>query len=690
MSRTVRIGVDVGGTFTDFVMLVGDGSTVALKIASTPIQPELAVIEGIRTLLAQAAIGPASVSEILHGTTVGSNTLLQKTGARCGLITTAGFRDVLEIGRVRTPTMFDLSWRKPEPLVPRRWRIEVKERIAADGSVLEPLDTGEILEAGRLLVGQGIDSIAICFLNSYVNPAHEQAAARVLATAFPGLPVTASVDVLPSMGEYERCSTTVVNAYVVPTLRGYLKRLEQELRAIGLDAPLLIGNSNGGLSTAAVAQAKPVFFVTSGRASGAVGAARLGMSIGCADLIAFDMGGTTASATMVRGGDVSRTHEYEFRDGISTPSRFIKAGGYMMRVPTVDVAEVGSGAGSIASLDEGGLLRVGPVSAGALPGPACYGLGGDRPTVTDANVALGLLPTKLGGGSLQLDPEAARTAIARHIAEPGRLTVDDAAQGIRDLVNANMARAIRAVTVERGLDPRDFMLLAFGGSGPVHACDVATTLGMKRVLFPATPGVFTAAGMLASRLEHHFLRSFAHYLDRLDIQALISTRREMEDDARKAFATEGHAAAALDFAFSLDMRFQGQEASLPVPLPVAPEAAALRGAFLNAYRETYGYASDDRVEIVAVRLAATRGDGQVLDFSSLRRPRLAGGAGRQTRRAFFGREQGWIDAPVLKRAGLDASTIGPLIVESDDCTIVIPVGATADTDGTGNLLVTLA
>jgi len=690
MSRTVRIGVDVGGTFTDFVLLAADGSTRTLKIPSTPGQPERAVIEGIGVLLAGADIGPDSVSEVLHGTTVGSNTLLQKAGARCGLITTAGFRDVLEIGRVRTPTMFDLSWRKPEPLVPRRWRLEVRERIAADGSVLEPLDTQGVVEAGKALVGQGIESIAICFLNSYVNPVHEQAAARVLAESFPDISVTASVDVLPSMGEYERCSTTVVNAYVIPALRGYLTRLGQGLREIGIDAPLLIGNSNGGLSTAEVAQTKPVFFITSGRASGAVGAARLGASIATPDLIAFDMGGTTASATMVRGGDVSRTHEYEFRDGISTPSRFIKAGGYMMRVPTVDVAEVGSGAGSIASLDEGGLLRVGPVSAGALPGPACYGLGGDKPTVTDANVALGLLPTVLGGGSMHLDREAAQAAITRHIGEPAGLHVDDAAQGIRDVVNANMARAIRAVTVERGLDPRDFMLLAFGGSGPVHACDVAATLGMKRVLFPAAPGVFTAAGMLAGRLEHHFLRPFGRYLDRLDPQALAMTRRDMEAAARTAFGMEGRSADAVEFAFSLDMRFQGQEASLPVPLPAAPDAAALRRAFLDAYRETYGYVSDDRVEIVAVRLIATLADGQVLDFSAMRAADAPGTGEQRTRQAYFGKYAGWIDVTVMARAALSEATVGPLILESDDCTIVIPVGAMAEPDATGNLLVTLA
>lgn len=689
MADSVRIGVDVGGTFTDFVLLAGDGSTFTLKLPSTPEDPGRAVIDGVATLLERASAGPRAVSEVLHGTTVGSNTLLQKAGAKCGLITTAGFRDVLEIGRVRTPNMFDLTWKKPEPLVPRRWRLEVRERIAADGSVLEPLDVQDAIEAGRVLVRQGIQSVAICFLNSYVNPAHERAAADALSHTFPDLSVTASIDVLPSMGEYERCSTTVVNAYVVPALRGYLARLEAGLRKIGIEAPLLIGNSNGGLSTAAAAQAKPVFFISSGRASGAVGAARLGASIGIPDLIAFDMGGTTASATMVRGGDVGRTHEYEFRDGISTPSRFIKAGGYMMRVPTVDVAEVGSGAGSIAALDEGGLLRVGPRSAGAVPGPACYGLGGSHATVTDANVALGLLPTRLGGGALQLDREASVAAISEHVAVPSGLSVDSAAQGIRDVVNANMARAIRAVTVERGLDPRDFLLVAFGGSGPVHACDVAATLGMKRVLFPAAPGVFTAAGMLAGRLEHQFLRPVGMHLDRLALEVLGSIRRDMEAEARNAFGAEGRVSAAIDFAFSLEMRFQGQEASLPVPLPANLERDLLRERFLEIYRETYGYVSRDRIEVVSLRLAATLAEGQILDFATLRPAVATVSPETLRRRAYLGREAGWMDVPVRSRNALTVIMPGPFIVEGDDCTIVVPVGAEARPDAAGNLFVTL-
>ena len=686
----VRVGVDIGGTFTDLVLVSGNSRALFLKVPSTPERPEEAVVTGLRAILAEAGCGPGDVTEVLHGTTVGSNTLLQKAGARCGLITTKGFRDVLEIGRVRTPGMFDLTWRKPEPLIRRRWRMEVDERTAADGTVLKPLDPREAVEAARFLLGEGVESIAICFLNSYANPSNEFAAAEAVKLAFPQASVSASVDVLPSMGEYERCSTAAVNAYVLPVLRGYIARLESALTAMGIHAPLLIGNSNGGLSTAAIAQSKPVFFITSGRSSGAVGAARLGASLGESDLIAFDMGGTTASATLIAGGEVSRTHEYEFRDGISTPSRFIKAGGYLMRVPTVDVAEVGSGAGSIATLDEGGLLRVGPVSAGAVPGPACYGQGGERPTVTDANVVLGLLPSSLGGGAMALDKDAARAVIARHIAEPLGISVDAAAQGIRDVANTNMARAIRAVTVERGVDPRDFTLLAFGGSGPVHACDLAAMLGIRRILFPVAPGVFTAAGMLAGRLEHHFMRALPGRLDDLDLDVLHTAVADLDREAEEAFRADGYAGAALHHDFTVELRFQGQEAVVAVPLPKEPNSAVLREDFLSRYKTIYGYASKDGIETAAVRLATSLAEGAVLDFAAMRNPDAGALASSSRRRAYFGSSLGWLDAEVMQRAAFKGSMRGPLILESRDSTIVIPPSAGVEVDAAGNLIATLS
>lgn len=686
----VRVGVDIGGTFTDLVLVSGNSRAQFLKVPSTPERPEEAVVTGLSAILGEAGCEPDDVTEVLHGTTVGSNTLLQKAGARCGLITTKGFRDVLEIGRVRTPGMFDLTWRKPEPLIRRRWRVEVDERTAADGTMLKPLDPEEAVEAARFLLGEGVESIAICFLNSYANPANELAAAEAVKLAFPQASVSASVAVLPSMGEYERCSTAAVNAYVLPVLRGYIARLEAALTAMGVNAPLLIGNSNGGLSTAAIAQSKPVFFITSGRSSGAVGAARLGASIGENDLIAFDMGGTTASATLIAGGEVSRTHEYEFRDGISTPSRFIKAGGYLMRVPTVDVAEVGSGAGSIATLDEGGLLRVGPVSAGAVPGPACYGQGGERPTVTDANVVLGLLPSSLGGGAMALDAEAARAAIARLIAEPLGIPTDAAAQGIRDVANTNMARAIRAVTVERGVDPRDFTLLAFGGSGPVHACDLAAMLGIRRILFPVAPGVFSAAGMLAGRLEHNFMRALPGRLDDLDLDVLHAAVADLGKEAQDAFRADGYAGAALHHDFAVELRFQGQEAVVAVPLPAEVSAPSLREDFLSRYKAIYGYASKDGIETAAVRLATSLAEGAMLDFAAMRNPDAGAVAAGSRRRAYFGSRLGWLDTEVMQRTAFEEAMRGPLILESRDSTVVIPPSASVEVDAAGNLIAILS
>ncbi|MHA1563836.1 MAG: hydantoinase/oxoprolinase family protein, partial [Alphaproteobacteria bacterium] len=497
MGNTGRIGVDIGGTFTDIVLLTDDGRAFFNKVPSTPAHPDEAVLTGVKLTLAEAALDPRDIVSVLHGTTVGSNAILQKQGGRCGLITTKGFRDVLEIGRLRTPDMFDLSWDKPDPLIPRRLRCEVSERIGADGSVITPLDATQLLEIGAFFEAADVESVAVCFLNSYRNPDHERAAEALLREVYPRLAVTTSVSVLPEQREYERTSTTVVNAYVLPVMRDYIAALQSQLRDLGITAPLFVSNSNGGLARAALAQEKPVFFISSGRAAGVVGASSQGRRSNEPNLVAFDMGGTTASASLIKDGELTRTTEYEFRAGISTPSRFIKAGGYLMRVPTVDVAEIGSGAGSIAYVDSGGLTCVGPISAGAVPGPACYGAGGDKPTVTDANLALGYLPDRLAGGSMALDVAKARAAIDRHVAQPLGLSIDDAAFGIRAIANANMARAIKVVTVERGLDPRDFTLLAFGGSGPNHACELARILNIPKVLFPPMPGVFTAMGMLS-------------------------------------------------------------------------------------------------------------------------------------------------------------------------------------------------
>jgi N-methylhydantoinase A len=691
----VRVGVDIGGTFTDIVLRLPDGALRISKVSSTPDDPGLAVVNGLAALLRGAGVAPGDVVEIVHGTTVASNTILQKTGAATGLITTRGFRDVLEIGRVRTPDLYDLTWEKPAPLVPRRRRLEVDERIAADGSVVRPLDEAGVVQAAERLVQAGAQVIAICFINSYANPAHEQAAERLVRQAVPGVDVTASHAVLPEIKEYERTSTTVVNGYLLPVMRRYLGNLAANLARIGVAAPLLVVASNGGVVGARQAAERPAFAVGSGPAAGVTGAARLGAALGEANLIVFDMGGTTAKAALVEAGRPALTTEYEFREGISTSSRFIKAGGYMLKVPAIDIAEVGTGAGSIAWIDEGGLLRVGPQSAGARPGPACYGTGGTRPTITDANVVLGYLnPAHLAGGALPLRAALAREAIEREVAGPLGLALVEAARGIREVANASMARAIRAVTIERGRDPRDFMLVAFGGSGPVHAGEVAAALDVRRVLVPVSPGVFTAVGMLASDVEHHFVRAAGGLL--ADEAALARARGRLDELHAEALATlaaEGYAPAQVRIEALADLRYAGQASELVIPIPGgrldAGRLGELRAAFDREYAVTYGYASDEPLELVNVRVVATGLREHRLDFRAVT---VAADPAPEARRrpVHFARGAAATDTPVVRRAAVPPEpTPGPLIVEEYDATVVVPPGARVRRDPFGNLLIAL-
>ncbi len=690
MSSSIRIGVDIGGTFTDLVLVAGDGQRLARKVSSTPAHPEAAVLEGVTGLLAEAGRQPGDVTAVLHGTTVGSNAILQKRGGRVGLVTTRGFRDVLEIGRLRTPSMFDLTWDKPVPLVPRHRRFEVTERIAADGTVIAPLAEDELRALARRIADAGLDTLALCFLNSYRNPAHELRAAEILGEELPSLPVSTSVAILPEQREYERTSTTVVNAYVLPVMRDYLIALQAGLREAGIAAPLFISNSNGGLAPVHVAQRKPVMFISSGRAAGVAGAGHAGRLSGIANLVAFDMGGTTASASLVKDGELTRTSEYEFRDGISTPSRFIKAGGYLMRVPTVDVAEIGNGAGSIAHVDEGGLIHVGPVSAGASPGPACYGAGGDRPTLTDANLVLGYLPDRLAGGSMALSAELASAAIETHVAKPAGLSVAEAALGMRAIANSNMARAIRAVTVERGQDPRDFVLFAFGGAGPNHACDLARSVGISTVVLPPEPGVFTASGMLEAAVEYFFIRSFARQPGRFDPADLVATARDLRSEAGSELQAEGFDPASIRFGFELDMRFEGQDSEIAIGFdPDAGDLSIndLNARFLAAYEDMYGYVSSDGVETVNVRLRAywpVPGQGQAAAMKAAAAP----AAPVSHRNVLFDGATEPVMTPVYDRASVSGVLEGPAIFESADATFTIPPGATARPDPHGNLVVT--
>jgi N-methylhydantoinase A len=689
------IGVDIGGTFTDLVLARPDGSVLVAKRASTPADPAVAVVEGIVELLRAAAIEPGAIAEVVHGTTVASNAILEKKGARTGLLTTRGFRDVLEIGRIRTPDLYDLTWDKPRPLVERALRLEVDERIGADGSIVRPLDPASVRLAAARLAATGVTSIAICLLNSYVNPEHERQAEAIVRAEHPGIDVAASYRVLPEIKEYERTSTTVVNAYLLPIMRRYLGTLAARLRALGLEAPLLVVASNGGVLGVEAAAERPVFAVGSGPAAGVAGAARLGAACGYGDLITFDMGGTTAKASLVEDGRVFLTSEYEFREGISTPSRFVKAGGYMLKVPAIDIAEVGAGAGSIAWLDTGGLLRVGPESAGASPGPACYGLGGERPTVTDANVVLGYLnPAYLTGGELKLDAERAEAAIRSHVAEPLGMSVVEAARGIRAVANAGMARAIRAVTIERGRDPRRCALIAFGGSGPVHAADVARALEITRAVVPISPGVFTALGMLASDLQHHAVRAYATPLEDFDPGRANAIAGDMAREALAMLAAEGYQREQTSLAVFVDLRYVGQGSELTVPLAGervdASTAAALAGGFGREYLATYGYTSEEALEVVNLRMVATGHRRHRLDLRRATTARAHRRVQPSRRRVWFDRAGDPVDTAVVGWEAVGATPApGPLVVESYDSTVVVPPGATVRADGQGNLEIDL-
>ncbi|RXN88073.1 hydantoinase/oxoprolinase family protein [Achromobacter aloeverae] len=691
----VRVGCDIGGTFTDIVLAMPDGRLYVNKTSTTPENLGLAITRGLQALIEQAGIAAGDITEIVHGTTTASNTILQKVGARTAVLTTEGFRDVLEIARIRTPTMFDLGWSKPQPLAPRRYRRGIRERIDAQGRIVTPLDEQQLLREVGELAAEGVTAIAICFLNSYINPAHERRAKALIEAAFPDLLLSVSCEVLPEIKEYERTSTTVVNAYILPAMRTYLARLKQDLAGMGVTASLQVMASNGGMMGIASATEKPVFAVASGPAGGVAGAAQIGTLSGDRDLIVFDMGGTTAKASIIAAGVPSLTNEYEFRDGISAPSRFIKGGGYVLKVPAIDIAEVGAGGGSIAGIDAGGLLCVGPESAGAYPGPACYGNGNDRPTVTDANMVLGYLnPKALAGGSLAVTPALSHDAIARHIAEPLGLDVLAAAHGIRQVANVNMARAIRAVTVERGRDPREMAMIAFGGGGPLHAVSVARLLGITRVIAPIMAGVFCSAGMLSADAEHNFVKAVLRRLDACDPASLAAIADDLRGQGREILASEGYAHGAVETVAFADVRYLGQSSELTVPLAAgaldARALARLKDDFNAEYARTFGYSSDEPLELVNLRVSAYGRSGQRLDFGHCKvdATALAGESG--TRMVSFSAQEPPRETRLVPRGALTREKLaGPLIIESYDTTIVVPPNCSAHADDVGNIIIDL-
>jgi N-methylhydantoinase A len=695
MTVTYRAGVDIGGTFTDIVLLGSDGTVHTKKISSSVGNYAQAIVDGLSEVFGETGLSGAAIDEIRHGTTVASNAILEHKGARVGLITTKGFRDVLEIRTLRMPKLYDIGWTKPEPLVERYLRKVVDERIDHRGRVERALDPADAERAVDALLAEKVEAIAVCLLNSFANPVHEAMLKEVIERKAPHLPKSLSFEVLPEIKEYERTSTTVINAYVMPIVATYLRALRKGLDAGGIPARLLLMQSNGGLTTDAAAAERPMNIIESGPAGGVVGAQALARVKDLDRIITFDMGGTTAKASMVEHGEVARAQEYAVGAGIMIGSRLLTGAGYTLKVPAIDLAEVGAGGGSHVWIDGGGALQAGPESAGASPGPVCYDQGGTVPTITDANVLLGYInPEHLVGGALKLNAGKARAAFAEKIAGPLGMPVERAAYGAHLIVASNMIRAIKAVSTERGRDPRDFALFAFGGNGPLFAAGMAASLGINRVVVPPSAGLFSSFGLLYADVEHHYARTFRRLLRQADLREIATAWDALAKQASDQLSAEGFTGASARLRRSAALHYKGQSYELTVPVPDGPiderMATHLEQAFAEEHERMYGHRAgpDEPVELVAIQLVGAglrEGSSVPQSVTASRRD----GAKPASRKAWFGDEHGWLETPVLSRADLDGVSSGPLIVEEYDSTCVVPPGARAERDAAGNIVIAL-
>ncbi len=693
--KRYRIGVDIGGTFTDIVMIDEAGERATKKVSSTVGNYAEAIVDGISALIDEKKIGKGEIVELLHATTVASNAILELKGARTGLITTKGFRDVLEIRTLRVPRLYDITWSKPPELVERQWRVEVDERLNAAGEIERPLQEADVERAIRQLLDDGVEAIAVCLLHAYRNPVHEKIVKAVAARIAPTTTICISSEVLPEIKEYERTSTTVINTYVRPIVERYLTNLVGEIKRIGVDAPVLLMQSNGGLTTARSACLMPMNIIESGPVAGVVGVQALARQAGIAKAISFDMGGTTAKASIIENGEVSRATEYSVGGGIMTGSRLLSGAGYTLKVPAIDLAEVGAGGGSIIWIDPGGAIQIGPHSAGAHPGPVCYDIGGTEPTLTDANVVLGYInPGHLVGGAVKLKAEKARAVIEEKVARPLRMSVEQAAYSAHVIAASNMMRAIRAVSSERGRDPREYTLVGFGGNGPIFSAVMARTLMIPKILVPPSAGVFSSLGLLYSDVEYHFTRShrgLLRGLGRDEISAIVGL---LEQEARDSLRQDGFGDDRIEIVRSASLHYHGQSYELEVPVPSGrlDQAAidAIEEAFGAEHERTYGHRAglDEPVELVLLKVVG-RGIPDVSRRDHIAKTKLPPDLTieKPLRQAYFGPGHGWLETRVLNRSDLRKSQAGPCIVEEYDSTCVIPPGCKAQLDACGNILI---
>ena len=680
MTASLAIALDLGGTFTDVTLLdPATGRLWITKTPTTPHDPSEGFLAGVEKALRLASVTPGELGQVLHGTTTATNAILEAKGARTALLTTAGFRYVLEIGRHDIPRHANMfAWVKPARPVPPELIFEIPERVAVGGDVLEALDVATVREAARRLCTASVTSLAICFLHAYANPAHEQQARQLVHEEHPGAAVSLSSDVLPVFREYERTMATVLNAYVQPLVGRYVERLEQRLRSRGIAAPLRIMKSSGGVVAADVVRRQSIHTALSGPAAGVVGARLVGEAAGFRDVISVDVGGTSADICLIRDGEAQLTIEG-------------RIGNWPLHVPMIDIHTIGAGGGSIARVTDDGALTVGPESAGAVPGPVCYGAGGDEPTVTDAHLVLGRIPAHLLGGEVRLDAEGARRAILERVARPLGLTLEAAASGILEIVNNNMVGAIRLVSVERGHDPREFALVPFGGAGPLHGVELAALLGMRTVVVPRNPGVLSALGLLGTEVRNDYARTSLQAPPRHDLGAVAAIYTDLEQQAARWLADEGIATPDWHVRRFADLRYRHQGFEVTVPWD-DPELSVdeVIDRFHARHRQLYTYAlADAPVEIVTLRVAAT---GRVRRLTLPLAPRAARAPrSRPARRPVFFSATGWLDGACYERENLPRGAVltGPAVVEQLDATTVILPGQRATVDGHGDLVIQL-
>jgi 5-oxoprolinase (ATP-hydrolysing)/N-methylhydantoinase A len=680
------VAFDIGGTFTDVVTVFDDGRIGVHKI--------LSLLDRVGTDISTVLPEPEwPVDAFIHATTIASNAVIEGTTAPTALITTTGFRDEIELRYEKRPGKFDLNWERLPPLVPRKWRLEVDERIRGTGDVQVPLNREGAARQIDDLLADGPDAIAICLINSYANDVHEREVEALVRSLNSQVVVCRSTDVHPEIREHERASTTVINTSLVPVVRGYLTRLRDQLAGHG--NRLFVMQSNGGVMEADTAQRWPVRMIESGPAAGALAAACIANASNLKRVLAFDMGGTTAKACLIEDGLPLERPGGEIGAAQTSASRLADGGvrgeGYAVRVPSLDIVEVGAGGGSIAWVDSGGALRVGPMSAGAEPGPVCYGRGGTRPTVTDANLVMGYLnPETIAGSTVVLDRPAAEAAIARDLAEPLGLSILEAAYGVLTVANATMMRALRSVSTERGRDPREHTLVAFGGAGPLHAAPLAELMGIRSIHIPICPGVFSAVGLLLAPFRRDYLHSVAEMLEPGVARQLVDAFVHLEEDARKDAENEtGTRADDLTFERRIELRYpQQSELSLPFPQALHGDAlvAALRRRFEAAHQLEYQFVRDDPIQIMNLRLRAVEGTGRIALEDVAAGNRRTGPGSKGRRRAYFGTRHGLMDARLTSRADLSEPSEGPVIIDEPDTTIVVPPGWSVRTDAVGSVV----